>query len=545
MPQRCLTTPLDIRVHGKVPKESEHILSPDSLRFLGYLHQRFEQRRQMILAARVARQCEFDAGIDPCFRPETKHVRDDPDWKVRPPPKDLLDRRVEITGPVDRKMVINGLNSGASTYMADFEDSTSPTWDNILDGQVNLFDATRGTISYTNPANGKKYSLNEKQAVLIVRPRGWHLDEAHVTVNGQAMSGSLFDFGLFFFHNHHPLLIKGSGPYFYLPKIENHLEARLWNDVFVGAQDYVGLTHGTIRATMLLETITAAFEMEELLFELREHSVGLNCGRWDYIFSYIKKMQSRPERVTPDRKYITMDSPFMKAYVQLLIHTCHKRGAHAMGGMAAQIPVKNDPKLQEKAMSQVKADKLREVKAGHDGTWVAHPALVTIALDVFNEHMPKPNQVDKIPPCNVTEKELLCAPVNVSISNEGLQENIDVCLEYVGSWLKGTGCIPIFHKMEDAATAEISRAQVWQWVRHEPVTTDTSTKITKEYVKDLVNKRGKHFQVESEKVGDMESKRAFIVATKLVREMMTKPQIDQFLTSVVYAHIVNVNASRL
>jgi malate synthase len=359
------------------------------------------------------------------------------------------------------------------------------------------------------------------------------------------MSGSLFDFGLFFFHNHHPLIARGSGPYFYLPKMENHLEARLWNDVFNGAQDYVGLVHGTIRATALLETITAAFEMDELLYELRDHSTGLNCGRWDYIFSYIKKMQSRPDRITPDRKHITMETPFMKAYVDLLVNTCHKRGAHAMGGMAAQIPVKNNPALQEKAMEQVKNDKLREVRAGHDGTWVAHPALVTLALDVFNQHMPKANQLDKIPPCNVKAEDLLAAPACGTITSAGLVENIDVCLEYVSSWLKGTGCIPIHHKMEDAATAEISRAQVWQWVHHEPITADDSKVISRDYVRNLVDERGAKFQDEALKVGDLDSKRAFVVATKLVKEMVTKPQIDQFLTSVAYNHIINVSASRL
>eukprot|EP00953_Heterococcus_sp_UTEX-ZZ885_P016687 9369-Heterococcus_DN1.PRE.2 len=485
---------------------------------------------------------------------------------------DQPNRRVEITGPVDRKMVINGLNSGASTYMADFEDSTAPTWLNMLDGQVNLHDAALGTIEYTNPGNGKVYKVGEKQAVLLVRPRGWHLDEAHVTVDGQVVSGSIFDFALYLFHNHHPLCAKGSAPYYYLPKMENHLEARLWNDVFNAAQDFVGIPRGTIRATSLLETITAAFEMEEMLYELRDHSTGLNCGRWDYIFSYIKKMKNHADCVTPDRQHITMQTPFMKAYVQLLVHTCHKRGAHAMGGMAAQIPVKNNPALQEEAMGKVKEDKLREVLAGHDGTWVAHPALVQIALDVFNEHMPQPNQLDKhtiahvennyvqlqaaalslhvrsfryrVPAVNITAENLLESPTCGSITVAGLSENIDVCLEYVGSWLKGTGCIPMHHKMEDAATAEISRVQVWHWATHE-VKAAEGTTITRALVKDMVNAQGVKFQNVCGKRGDAQGKRAYQVATKLVREMMTKPQLDDFLTSVAYPHIITVNAARL
>ncbi|CAM9412514.1 unnamed protein product, partial [Phaeothamnion confervicola] len=453
---------MEVRVHGAISKEGADIVTPQALRFVGHLHQNFEERRQLLLQRRVTRQIEFDAGVVPDFLPETAHIRNDPSWRVAPPPKDLMDRRVEITGPVDRKMVINGLNSGASTYMADFEDSTAPTWANMVEGQYNLRDACRGTIEYVNPDNGKKYTLNAKTAVLLVRPRGWHLDEVHVSVDGRPVSGSLFDFGIFFYHNAYELMKRGATPSFYLPKMESHLETRLWNDVFVLAQQCLGVPVGTIRATCLLETITAAFEMEEMLYELREHSSGLNCGRWDYIFSYIKKLREHPDKVTPNREHLTMQAPFMEAYVALLIHTCHKRGAHAMGGMAAQIPVKGNPQLQAESMEKVKQDKLREVKAGHDGTWVAHPALVELAMEVFNAHMPEPNQISKVPPCRVTAAQLIAAPTRGSITSSGLEENVDVCLEYTESWLRGTGCIPLHHKMEDAATAEISRVQVWQ-----------------------------------------------------------------------------------
>ncbi|KAG5181190.1 malate synthase [Tribonema minus] len=532
MDASCVTAAMDVRVHGAVLDHHRHILSPGALRFLGILHSSFELRRQSLLAARVARQAEFDAGLDPGFRAETAWIRDDAAWRVRPPPEDLLDRYVCMSIKQE-----NGVFSSV-TYMADLEDSTSPTWANVVEGQVNLYDATRGTIAYTSAATGKAYKLNDKTAVLLVRPRGWHLDEAHVTVNGARMSAALFDFGLYFFHNHHVLAVKGSGPCFYLPKMESHLEARLWNDVFNAAQDYVGVERGTIRATALLETITAAFEMDEILYELRDHSTGLNCGRWDYIFSFIKKMRARRACVTPDRKHIGMTAPFMRAYVELLVHTCHKRGAHAMGGMAAQIPVKHDPELQEQAMAQVRADKLREVEAGHDGTWVAHPALVGVAMDIFNEHMPQPNQIDKVPPCSVTASDLLAVPTLGTITSAGLTENVDVCLEYVAAWLSGNGCIPMNHKMEDAATAEISRVQVWQWAEHEAVMSDTGTAVTRDIVKQLVSERGVKFQAEARESGDVQRLRSFALATKLVRDMMTAPQLDEFLTSIAYNHIV-------
>src|SRR3989441_6511819 len=400
----------------------------------------------------------------PDFLSATRSVRDS-EWRVAPAPKDLQDRRVEITGPTDRKMLINALNSGARVFMADFEDANAPTWSNLVEGQVNLIDAIERRIGFTSP-EGKEYRLNDRVATLVVRPRGWHLDERHVEVGGTPVSGSLLDFGLYFFHNAERLLTKGSGPYFYLPKLESHLEARLWNDVFNFAQDELGLPRGTIRATVLIETILAAFEMDEILYELKDHSAGLNCGRWDYIFSFIKKFRNRPDFVLPNRAQVTMDRPFLNSYVQLLIKTCHRRGIHAMGGMAAQIPIKNDPAANEKALDKVRQDKLREVKAGHDGTWVAHPGLVPIAKAIFDEYMKTPNQIHvKREEVSVSAKDLLAVPTG-EITEAGLRLNINVGLQYLEAWLRGNGCVPIYNLMEDAATAEISRAQVWQWVRH-------------------------------------------------------------------------------
>jgi malate synthase len=440
------------------------ILTPEASQFLHKIAREFQPRREMLLAARRMRQQRIDAGELPDFLPETAAIRER-EWRVAPIPRDLMDRRVEITGPVDRKMIINALNSGASVFMADFEDSNSPTWQNNLEGQANLRDAIRRTITYTSP-EGKQYRLNPSVATLMVRPRGWHLEERHFTVDGTPISASLFDFGLFFFHNAQALIDSGTGPYFYLPKLESHLEARLWNDVFCFAQDELGIPRGTIRATVLIETILAAFEMDEILYELREHSAGLNCGRWDYIFSFIKKFRNRPDFVLPDRSTVTMERHFLKSYVDLLIRTCHRRGIHAMGGMAAQIPIKNDPEANDRAIEKVRQDKLREVKAGHDGTWVAHPGLVPIAKEVFDAHMKQPNQIarsrDEV---RVTATDLLAVPEG-SITELGLRWNIDVGLQYLESWLRGSGCVPIYNLMEDAATAEISRAQVWQWVHH-------------------------------------------------------------------------------
>jgi malate synthase len=443
------------------------ILTAEAIEFVTMLQREFNPRREELLARRERVKSELDAGKLPDFLSETKKIRES-EWKVAPIPRDLLDRRVEITGPVDRKMIINALNSGANVFMADFEDSHAPTWANNIEGQINLCDAVRRTIELETPA--KTYRLNEKTATLVVRPRGWHLLEKHLLVDGKPVSASLFDFALYFFHNAHELVRRGTGPYFYLPKMESHLEARLWNDVFVRAQRELGNPVGTIRATVLIETILAAFEMDEILWELRDHSSGLNCGRWDYIFSFIKKFRARRDFVMPDRALVTMDRPFLKAYVDLLIATCHRRGIHAMGGMAAQIPIKNDPAANEAAMAKVRADKEREVNAGHDGTWVAHPGLVALAKEIFDAKMPEPNQIGRTRasgprgPQNVAQT-LLPVPEG-PITEKGLRQNINVGIQYLEAWLGGLGCVPLFNLMEDAATAEISRTQLWQWIHH-------------------------------------------------------------------------------
>ncbi len=458
------------------PPEYDAILTRAALAFVAKLHRALEPRRRELLARRTRVQAELDAGRLPDFLPETKDVREG-NWKVAPIPPDLLDRRVEITGPVDRKMVINALNSGAKMFMADFEDANSPTWDNVIQGQINLRDAIRGLISFTSP-EGKRYELERQTATLLVRPRGWHLPEKHVQVDGEPVSGSLFDFGLFLFHNAQALRAKGTGPYFYLPKLENHLEARLWNDAFVLAQRELGLPQGTIKATVLLETILAAFEMDEILYELREHCVGLNCGRWDYIFSFIKKFRGRPEFVLPDRARVTMTVPFMRSYSLLAIRTCHRRGAAAIGGMAAQIPIKNDPAANAAALQKVREDKEREAGDGHDGTWVAHPGLVPVALEIFNARMPAPNQIDRLrDDVRVSAADLLRVPEG-PITEAGLRVNVNVGLRYLESWLRGAGCVPIFNLMEDAATCEISRAQLWQWIRHPGGKLEDGRKVT-------------------------------------------------------------------
>ncbi|MCC6362742.1 MAG: malate synthase A [Bryobacterales bacterium] len=500
------------------------ILTPEAVRFIVELARAFGPRRKELLARRAERWAELRQGALPDFLESTKEIRE-AKWTVAPIPQPLEDRRVEITGPVDRKMIINALNSGASVFMADLEDSNSPTWDNNVQGQINLRDAVDGTISFTNP-DGKGYKLNEKTAVLLVRPRGWHLVEKHMLLDGEPVSGSLFDFALYFFHNGKNSLTRGWGPYFYLPKMESHLEARLWNDVFVFAQDYCGVPRGTIRATVLIETILAAFEMDEILYELRDHSAGLNCGRWDYIFSYIKKLGHRADKVLPNRAQVTMDKAFLKAYVDLLIQTCHKREIHAMGGMAAQIPIKNDPEANAKAIEKVKQDKLREVKAGHDGTWVAHPGLVPVAMDVFNAHMPTANQIDvKREDVHATAAGLL-EPHSGEITEEGLQINVDVGIQYLEAWLNGNGCVPIYNLMEDAATAEISRSQVWQWVRHGVKTTRGAT-IDGDMVRAAIDKEL------AEKPGTPNKK----VAAEIFAEMMTSGEFQEFLTIPAYQHI--------
>ena len=453
-----------VEFRGRAPECADQILTQDAVRFVAELSRRFETTRQELLRKRQQRQQEIAGGRMPDFLPETAAIRQQ-SWSVAPIPRDLQDRRVEITGPVDRKMIINALNSGANVFMADFEDSNSPTWGNNIEGQLNLRDTVRGEISFIAP-EGKQYRLNPTIATLLVRPRGWHLAEKHMLVDGRPVSASLFDFGLFFFHNAAAQIERGTGPYFYLPKLESHLEARLWNNVFTFSQQKLGIPHGTIRATVLIETILASFEMDEILYELRDHSVGLNCGRWDYIFSFIKKFRDRPDFVLPDRAQVTMERHFLKSYVDLLIHTCHRRGIHAMGGMAAQIPIKNDPGANERALDKVRKDKLREVRAGHDGTWVAHPGLVGIAKEIFDAGMKTPNQIAVTRgEVSVSPRDLLSVPEG-EITQAGLELNIDVGIQYLEAWLGGNGCVPIYNLMEDAATAEISRTQVWQWVRH-------------------------------------------------------------------------------
>lgn len=464
--------------------QAHKVLSPDVVDFLHQLQNQFGADRLNLLNRRKVRQAEFDRGVLPDFLLETQHIRD-AQWKVAPPPAELEDRRVEITGPTDRKMVINALNSGARVFMADFEDSTAPTWANIIEGQQNLHDANCREITYTSP-EGKRYALGENPAVLFVRPRGLHMEEKHWGGHG-SISASFFDFGVYFVNNYRTLKNRGSAPYFYLPKLESHLEARLWNDIFNFAEDAAGIKRGTIRATVLIETITAAFEMDEILYELREHSVGLNCGRWDYIFSFIKKFNAHPDFVLPQRSDVTMEQPFLASYVRLLIETCHKRGAHAMGGMAAQIPIRNDAEANTAAMDRVRKDKLREVTAGHDGTWVAHPGLVPIAMEIFDQHMPGANQVSRAPDSGmpVTAANLLEVP-HGRITNEGFVRNVEISLIYLESWLRGLGCVPIFSLMEDAATAEISRAQLWQWNRY-GIKTDDGVLIDTEYIRGALN----------------------------------------------------------
>jgi malate synthase len=463
----------------KTSEEYQKVLSPEALEFIADFDQKFHKTRDSLLEKRHDRQRRIDLGERPNFLPETASIREDDSWTVSPNPADLQDRRVEITGPAgDTKMVINALNSGASIYMADFEDAQSPTWTNTLKGQANLRDAIRRAIKYQSP-EGKEYSLNEKTAVLMVRPRGWHLDERHMLVDGAPVSASIFDYGLFLYHNAKELLKRGTGPYYYLPKLESHLEARLWNDIFEYSEDKLQLKRGTIRATVLVETVLASFEMDEILYELRDHSAGLNCGRWDYIFSFIKKFNNDPRLVLPDRAQVSMDRSFLAAYVALLIKTCHKRRAHAMGGMAAQIPVKNDDAANNLAFEKVRLDKLREVSAGHDGTWVAHPGLVPVAKEVFDEHMPGPNQLESKKQLDVKigQKELLDVPTG-EITIAGLKTDVSVGIQYLAAWLGGRGAVPINNLMEDAATAEICRSQIWQWIHHGARFSQTGETIT-------------------------------------------------------------------
>jgi malate synthase len=510
------------------------ILTPAALDFVAKLARAFGPRRAALLAARVERQQRFDAGVLPDYLPETRFVREGK-WTVGPIPADLQDRRVEITGPTDRKMVINALNSGAATYMTDFEDSNTPSWSNLIDGQINLRDAIRRTISLEQ--NGKQYRLHDKTAVLIVRPRGWHLDEKHITIDGEPISGGIFDFALYFFHNARELLARGSGPYFYLPKMESHLEARLWNDIFVMAQAELGIPNGTIKATVLIETIVAAFEMDEILYELRDHCAGLNIGRWDYLFSAIKKFRLNPDFCLADRAQVTMTAPFMRAYALSLVKTCHRRRASAMGGMAAFIPIKNDAAANDAVMAKVTADKEREATDGCDGTWVAHPGLVPIAKAVFDKHMPTPNQIhrqrDDI--SLATAAELLDFRPEAPITEAGLRNNLQVGIQYIGSWLAGNGCVPIFNLMEDAATAEISRSQIWQWMRSPKGKLDDGRKIDAAMVKTLL--ADELAKTPSLVGGDAYAAGRYAEAAGLYESMLMNDEFVEFLTLPAYRAI--------
>jgi malate synthase len=514
-------------------EQIDRVLTPAAVAFVEDLTRRFRPRIEELLARRRSVQQRYDRGERPGFLAETADIRNR-DWTVAPIPADLQDRRVEITGPVDRKMIINALNSGASVFMADFEDANSPTWDNVIGGQANLIDAVRRTIAFQSDT-GKQYSLNPTTATLLVRPRGFHLVEPHLEVDGAPAPGMLVDFGLYFFHNHEALRAAGTGPYFYLPKMQSHLEARLWNEIFVHAQTALGVPRGTIKATVLIETLPAAFEMDEILYELREHSSGLNCGRWDYIFSAIKTLKNDPAFVMPDRGQVTMEAPFLKAYVQLLIKTCHRRNVHAMGGMAAQIPIKDDPEANARALDKVRADKLREVREGHDGTWVAHPALVAVAMDVFNEGMPSPNQIGRKREEVVADAALLVVPPQGTRTDVGLRHNIRVGIQYLEAWLGGQGAVPIYNLMEDAATAEISRTQIWQWLKHR-ATLDDGTPVTSDLVASRIDQE---YQRVREEVGAGRFDRGhFPAARRLFEQVATSDNLQEFLTIPAYDVLV-------
>ncbi|HEX7578917.1 MAG TPA: malate synthase A [Thermoanaerobaculia bacterium] len=525
-----------IEVLGPIRPGYDEILTPEALRFVAGLQRQFGARRLELLALREERQARLDTGDRPDFLPETAAIRA-AEWKVAPIPADLQDRRVEITGPVDRKMVINALNSGANVFMADFEDSNTPTWTNQIEGQMNIRDAVRRTIEFTAPDTGKKYRLNEKIAVLMVRPRGWHLPERHLLVDGKVASGSLFDFGLFLFHNAKEQKARGTGPYFYLPKLEHRLEARLWNDVFVRAQATLGIPVGTIRATVLIETILGAFQMDEILHELKDHSAGLNCGRWDYIFSFIKKFSRRPDCLLPDRSLVTMEKHFLASYVKHLIRTCHRRGIHAMGGMAAFIPIKSDPEVNAVAIAKVEADKWREVTAGHDGTWVAHPGLVGVAKKIFDEGMPTPNQISVVPGGEpVTAADLLKVPEG-PVTEKGVRQNVNIGLLYLESWLRGTGCVPLYNLMEDAATTEISRSQLWQWIHH-------SAKLEGNGVLDERRYRAifdEEVAAIRGRVGeDGWAAGEYVRATRLFDRMVLAKEFPEFLTLSAYDEVIEL-----
>ncbi len=519
-----------VEIVGPAGARYDEVLTPAALAFVADLHRRFDTQRRRLLKMREERQKRFDAGELPDFLAETRHVRES-DWSIAPIPADLQDRRVEITGPVDRKMIVNALNSGARVFMADFEDATSPVWANIVEGQINLRDRWHGSLDFTDPDTGKAYRLGDNPAVLIVRPRGWHLPEAHVLVDGEPVSGALFDFGLYLFHNARKTLEAGSGPYFYLPKLESHLEARLWNDVFRHAQERLGLPVGTIKATVLIETLPAAFEMDEILWELKDHIVGLNCGRWDYIFSFIKRLRNNPAFLLPDRGQVVMGKAFLRAYSLLLIKTCHRRGAFAMGGMAAQIPNRRDPDANEAALAKVKADKEREAADGHDGTWVAHPDLVPVAMAVFDARMSGKNQLTNLREDVVVGQKDLLEVHEGSRTEAGLRENIRVGVQYIEAWLRGRGAVPLYNLMEDAATAEISRAQIWQQLRHR-ATLDDGRTVTRDLF--LTTLDDEMANVRKELTPAVYDAGRFAEAVALFRDMSTSDSFEEFLTLPAY-----------
>jgi malate synthase len=522
-----LEVPDGVVVTGEISPGATEILTHDALALVAKVHREFNARRVELLKRRAHRQAELDAGKLPDFLAETEEIRESA-WTVAPIPADLLDRRVEITGPTDRKMIINAFNSGAKVFMADCEDANAPTWANMVEGQTNLCNAIRRKIEFRSP-EGKEYRLNDEVAVLFVRPRGWHLLEKHVQVDGEPVSGGLFDFALYVFHNAKELIRRGSGPYFYLPKMESHLEARLWNDVFNLAQDEIGVPRGTIRATVLIETILAAFEMDEILYELRDHSAGLNCGRWDYIFSCIKRFRNKSAFILADRALVTMTTHFMRSYSLLCIKTCHRRGIHAMGGMAAQIPIKNDEKANAEAFAKVRADKEREANDGHDGTWVAHPGLVPVALEAFNAVMKRPNQIDrKREEVTVAAADILSFGPESPITEQGLRTNVSVGVQYIEAWLRGSGAVPIFNLMEDAATAEISRAQVWQWIRSPRGILADGRKVTKELFHIVLDEELK--KIKSMVGEERFSNGRFQEAAELFDELTTNDQFVEFLT---------------
>jgi malate synthase len=529
-----LKLPIGVQIKGGIKPGYERILTKEALDFIASLSRRFDGARQALLTYRGQYQAALDAGALPDFLPETRPIREG-EWKIKGVPQDLLDRRVEITGPTTRKMIVNALNSGASCFMADFEDALSPSWENIVEGQINLLDYWSGQIGFTDAESGKRYDITGKPAVLIIRPRGWHLMEDHILVDGASIAGAFVDFGLYFFHCAKLALAKGSGPYFYLPKTEHYGEAGLWNEVFVKAQEALGLPVGTIKATVLIETLPAAFEMEEILHVMRDHIVGLNCGRWDYIFSFIKTLRAKPDYLLPDRGQVVMGKAFLKAYADLLIQTCHKRGAFAMGGMAAFIPNRRDPEVTEKALAAVREDKLREVSGGHDGTWVAHPDLVGVATEIFNQHMPAPNQLGNLrEEVHVGQADLLRVHEGTT-TEEGLRTNIRVGVQYIEAWLRGNGAVPLYNLMEDAATAEISRTQVWQLIKYGAKLEDGRT-VTRELFDHLFTDEMAKLRTSLGEVAF--TKGRFDEATALFKDLATSDRLEPFLTLPAYRLIV-------